>query len=272
MTNLAAAAKIYVRFVMDELKLSPSGLAKLAKLAPTTLTRALNDPDHKFILSTSTIDKIAKASGINPAPFMEARDFVQASMAPIERADVYDETWQDPPRDESDHDHSFMIIGEAAVGSWKDPRLAAHNMGLVLLSSPGAHQWDLFSLIVEDNSVNKYLQKGQYALCLRTTAKRFRAEHGSLVAVERRTQEGLMEISIRRLLIPTKGTPYLRLDSDREEFLEILSLSADFMNDPKVKIIGEVIYGATSIVDWELAEQLGRRNRAARGIPELPDA
>lgn len=62
----------YVERVIRETGLSPAALAKRAGFAATTITRALHDPDHKFRLSTSTLDKIRAATGIAYLPGADA--------------------------------------------------------------------------------------------------------------------------------------------------------------------------------------------------------
>lgn len=69
----------YVRTVMERTGLSATGLANRAGIASTTLTRAMNDPQHKFQLSLTTLQKIEAATGIpflNPesAPGLPAAD------------------------------------------------------------------------------------------------------------------------------------------------------------------------------------------------------
>lgn len=54
----------YVRTVLSQMGWSASRLAREAGIAATTLTRALNNPDHKFKLSLTTLEKIRAASGI----------------------------------------------------------------------------------------------------------------------------------------------------------------------------------------------------------------
>lgn len=63
----------YVERVIRETGLSPSALAKHAGFAASTLNRALNSEDHKFRLSTSTLDKIRAATGIEYLPNASAR-------------------------------------------------------------------------------------------------------------------------------------------------------------------------------------------------------
>lgn len=69
MTGMSDDTKDYVRHVMEVTGLSATALAKKAGMPSTTLTRPLNDPEHKFALSSSTIQKIATATGITLASF-----------------------------------------------------------------------------------------------------------------------------------------------------------------------------------------------------------
>ncbi len=84
--------KAYVRHVMEVTKLSATGLAKKAGMPSTTLTRPLNDPEHKFSLSSTTIEKIAAATGISLGSFLSSRGTVRE----LERIPV-DEAWQPTP-------------------------------------------------------------------------------------------------------------------------------------------------------------------------------
>lgn len=63
----------YVRRVLAATGMSPTALAERAGFSRSTLTRALNDADHKFRLSTSTLDKIRDATGIAYLPDSEVR-------------------------------------------------------------------------------------------------------------------------------------------------------------------------------------------------------
>lgn len=48
----------FVREILARREMSPGGLAIEADISPSTLTRALNDPNHKFKLSVTTLQKI----------------------------------------------------------------------------------------------------------------------------------------------------------------------------------------------------------------------
>jgi transcriptional regulator with XRE-family HTH domain len=80
--DFEAASLAYIRYVMAQGGLSAARLARMAGVSPSTLTRALNDPNHKFTLSMKTIEKIATFSKINPAPFLQAKDAPQIDQQP----------------------------------------------------------------------------------------------------------------------------------------------------------------------------------------------
>lgn len=54
----------YLRRVLEKTGLTPSALARRAGVASSTITRALNDPSHKFRPSTTTLGKVSIATGI----------------------------------------------------------------------------------------------------------------------------------------------------------------------------------------------------------------
>lgn len=69
-----SAARRYLLHVLTSLDVSAARLAALARLAPTTLTRFLNSADHKFNLSTTTLEKIRDATRLPFAPFFASDD------------------------------------------------------------------------------------------------------------------------------------------------------------------------------------------------------
>ncbi|WP_193336191.1 S24 family peptidase [Devosia beringensis] len=87
--------KAYVRHVMQVTGLSATALAKKAGMPSTTLTRPLNDPEHKFSLSNSTIEKIASATRITLASFLSQKGGVRE----LDRVPL-DEDWR--PTSDSD--------------------------------------------------------------------------------------------------------------------------------------------------------------------------
>jgi hypothetical protein len=55
-----------VREIMIRRKLTLGGLASKVGIAPSTLTRAMNDQGHKFTLSTKTLNKIIEWDATTP--------------------------------------------------------------------------------------------------------------------------------------------------------------------------------------------------------------
>jgi lambda repressor-like predicted transcriptional regulator len=62
----------YVMHVLEAKEWSANRLASEAGLAASTIARPLRTLDYKDKLSRTTIAKIAKASGIDPSPFIPA--------------------------------------------------------------------------------------------------------------------------------------------------------------------------------------------------------
>lgn len=61
-----AAIRDLIRLMMEKTGLDPTGLARSAGVAPSTLTRFLNQP-VKHLLTARTLAKLSKASGV-PVP------------------------------------------------------------------------------------------------------------------------------------------------------------------------------------------------------------
>ncbi len=62
----------YVRHVLKETGWSPAELARRVGVSHSTINRPLNTPDWPHALSRRTLAGIAKASGLDPAPFADA--------------------------------------------------------------------------------------------------------------------------------------------------------------------------------------------------------
>lgn len=273
--NFDTASKTYVRFVLDELMLSPTALAKKAGIAATTLTRALNDPTHKFNLSMTTLEKIAKASGISPQPFFAAKDFADLSMIPYAAHDLYNESWGAGANADGHEllvsdSSSTIVIGETAAGLWKAPELAdVETHGTVLLTVPNVRKVDAFALRVGDESGAPFLNPGEYAVCVRRRALKWTLGHGDLVVVERWiNNRQLMELTIRRVVEVANAKPVLRFDNLNAKLKEELQVSESFDDTEDLKIIGAVRYAVRDINDPTLDEEIRRRNLIRMQVAE----
>jgi len=54
----------WIDYILDRKRWNGTELARKAGLAPSTLLRLLNNPDHQFVPTIKTLQKIAEASGI----------------------------------------------------------------------------------------------------------------------------------------------------------------------------------------------------------------
>ncbi len=265
-----ARAKTYVRYVLDELKLKPSGLAKMAGLATTTLTRALNDPTHKYTLSMSTLAKIYKASGVNFNPFFETNDFPALSMIPYASRDLLDESWgenaNEVSRDVENDGDTTLVIGEASVGIWIEERIGKlEELGTLWVSIPKTTGLEAFALKMADESAEPFIHKGEYALCRRRRPSDT-LRHGDLVVVERwNSFPRMMELSVRRLVHIEGEDPYLRADNQADRYSYRVFPRPDLHDTDAVKIVGIVTLAVRHVWDEkmndELNEMIWRRRR-----------
>lgn len=84
-TGPNAAVLSWIRSIMRRRDWTATDLARRSALAPSTLLRALNDPEHQFVFSLRTLQKIAMGAEEpipphlgGPGPEMENDDFVVA--------------------------------------------------------------------------------------------------------------------------------------------------------------------------------------------------
>ncbi len=65
MAEIADEARAFLTRALKASGLKPHALAKKAGVAPTTITRPLNDPSFKFTSKPATLRKIAEAAGLD---------------------------------------------------------------------------------------------------------------------------------------------------------------------------------------------------------------
>lgn len=86
------------------------------------------------------------------------------------------------------------VIGEAAVGLWRDPALQMTDDQT--LPVPDGDERPRFAVRIADTSVNKLLMPGEFAVCEPIDAERVQPGH---IVVIRRRRDGLDELSVRRV-------------------------------------------------------------------------
>jgi transcriptional regulator with XRE-family HTH domain len=224
--DLEIGSVAYVKSLLRQLGLKPSALAKKAGIATTTLTRALNDPNHKFTLSTTTLNKIASATGISPAPFLKARDQVQLTAASNHPAEAFDTSlWKDrksPIDRETPFSTMTVVIGEIAPGEWQDPALLAATHLPLFLALVGLKPKDTFACIAKGSGAYPVASDGEFLVCRRLLEherelnSEFGLFNGETVIVETRSKENFtVELTAR--VIQSRGDYFELIQFDPED-------------------------------------------------------
>lgn len=208
----SAAAVAYIRYVLKYLGLTPSALARKAKVSSSTLTRALNNPRYRFTLSLSTLKKIADETGVSYIPFLESEDLATLNIALNHDARMFDSSkWEEIPTENQEY---APVIGEVAIGEWKE--IEAYDEydllpAYVRLSFHAPK--DSFTVHVKGDSANAVAEDGEMLLCYRVRNTSDLPDPDlNLVIVERRHENGaLIELSLRLALrLGENGTWDLR--------------------------------------------------------------
>lgn len=270
MTNFATAALAYVRYVLGEMKISPTALAKRAGISSTTLTRALNDRKHKFSLSVTTLQKIYQASGISPARFLNAQELDRLRPAPFERGlpglaeetNTFSKGFRGGTdfRQRSRDLGVTAVAGTIAVGRWRELTvLDIGKYGAVSLRHSFYEPGECFVCIVGDESINRKARKDELLYCVRLDADNIALRDNSIVIVERRSEDGLkIELTARKVLTSVNGLS-LHFESTDANFKEVLEVP-DLVASKPLRLIGLVEYVFRPITS-PLPEKLARSRK-----------
>lgn len=229
----------YIAYVLDHLKVSPSKLASMAGLASTTLTRPLAKPDHPFTLSTSTLEKIKEASGIEFAPFMTRdMDTLARSIDTLTNAHEYHVSEQ--AGDDSVRDQMTVVLGEVAAGVWREEQFGNSDSlyGVFVVFGDAKLRRASIGLIVRGESLNKLARDGDVLICESIAETGNEPRENDLVIVERMRGD-LIEITAKRLR-RKKDRHELWPESDDERFQQPMSIG--HVDGETVKVIGIVHY------------------------------
>lgn len=196
MIDPQVAALTYIRHVLDSTGLSASSLAKRVGIAPTTLTRPLNNPEHKFVISTSTIAKIASSTGINPAPFLESSDVSHQFNTVLK--DSNERRSASRPSGRREWGSNFLIpLGVISTGEWRENDILHPTLFPPILLT---HSWykheDMFAVAVVDNKADMVAMPGEFLICSRLSVGKELLKISGIVVVQRLANGGrLIELS-----------------------------------------------------------------------------
>lgn len=139
------------------------------------------------------------------------------------------------------------IMGEAALSTWYDRTLdleRKENKNSLQVPNPSGAAVR-YAIRVKDESVNKVIGDGEYAICIPIDDNDI--EHGMLVDVQH-IRGDLVQRTIRRVLAKPKGDGFLlRTFSDIPKFESTISYPSE-KKDESVRILGRAI-GRYSEID-----------------------
>lgn len=185
MADATEDARAFLARALEVSGLKPFALAKRAGVAPTTITRPLNDPEFKFTPKPATLRKIAEAAGL---------DLPQGlAVAPMAA----------PSTDE------LPLIGPIQAGKWAE--IDETNQDEPLLLSviadrryPHARQW--IRQVRGDSMNARGVMPGHYAHIVDITDAGVNLNSGMIVEVTRSRDGGaLREITLKEVEIGPDG-------------------------------------------------------------------
>lgn len=143
------------------------------------------------------------------------------------------------------------VLGRAEVGLWRDRRLDAATITSPLsvpAVGPGLGGRDLrFAVQVGDDSLNRILAKGEYAICTPISDDQSDVQVNWLVWIERE-RDGLVAQSIRRVISVAGGRIVMQSHSKSPALMETISIPSE-RRDERVTIKGRVI-GRYGLLDF----------------------
>ncbi|MCJ2033791.1 helix-turn-helix transcriptional regulator [Methylobacterium sp. J-068] len=221
--------------------MSPSALAKSVGISSTTLTRPLNNSNYKFNLSTSTMEKIAKHTGISLAPFFENADLASKTLALLKPGAYDPEIWKDPGGDNEPH-KSTVVIGRAGYGIWYEARIHIVDFfPSILLTSSHEPASECFAVYIADSHVEPIASFNDYLFCIRWNSYKTANLDGMPVIVERKSEDGrLIELTMR-MLRRSKNSWILQCANRKKEFQTPIELES-LPGTDATRVIGIVNY------------------------------
>lgn len=213
MALAADQARDFMRRALEASGLSPYALARKAGVAPTTLTRPLNDPQFKFVPKMATLSKIAEAAGI-AMPNLTA--------APLTITPV---TMLVP------------VVGEVRAGAWTEIQTAPSLEEDVPVHLPEYERASLFAVRVAGRSMDLKYADGTIVIAVPPAEAGVRVGDDVIV---RRHRNGLAETTLKE--VAQDGDGYVLLPRSTDANFKPIRLTHAVDSQDGPEIIGVVIY------------------------------
>lgn len=214
MADAVEEAREFLRLAIEVTGLSPYKLAQKAGVAPSTITRPLNDPEFKFIPKRATLDKIAQAAGLTTPKISDPSLRVE----PVTQ--------------------SVPILGEVRAGTWTEIQDDARGKEAVLVHLPEYARASLFAVRVAGRSMDLKYQEGTIVIAASPAETGVRVGDDVIV---RRQRNGMAETTLKEVAQLSGGGYELRPCSSDASFQPIaLDRGREAQDGPE--IIGVVIY------------------------------
>jgi SOS-response transcriptional repressor LexA len=214
MADASEEARDFMRRALEVTGLSPYKLAKNAGVAPSTITRPLNDPEFKFVPKQATLAKIGQAAGLTPPKLPEP----SLSVEPVSQ-------W-------------VPLVGEVRAGAWTRVQDEPVVEDRVPVHLPEYQRASLFAVRVAGRSMDLKYVEGTIVIALPAIEAGLRVGDDVIV---RRRQGGFEETTLKEMVQEADGSYALYPRSTDSSFQPIaLPRGRDHQEGPEV--IGVVIY------------------------------
>lgn len=213
MAEIADEARDFIRRALAATGWTPYRLAKAAGIAPSTITRPLNDPNFKFIPKQGTLNKIAEAAGLTAPTVAEASLEVESVSQ-----------W-------------VPLLGEVRAGTWTEILAEPEIEDRIPVRLPEYQRASLFAVRVSGRSMDLKYPDGSVVIALPPSEAGVRVGDDVIV---RRYRDGLAETTLKEVTQIEDGSYELQPRSSDPTHLSLPMPKAPDSQDG-IEIIGVVI-------------------------------
>lgn len=219
MDELRDATLNFLRAGLEKTGWSAYKWGKKAKVASTTITRPLNDPEWKYYPKLKTLTALAAAAGMELPSIL--KDSETMDTAPVRR--------------------NIPVLGDVRAGSWERIPDEPDIREWLPMEVPEYEGANLFAVRVVGRSMDLLYPDGTYVICAPPAEAGL--QEGDCVLVRRRDSSGRAETTLKQIE-RRKGGGYMLMprssDQNHQDPLP-LPTSADVANQEGIEILGVVL-------------------------------